>query len=110
VQGCRGTSRDANGIRARCFVTRQDTAPTPPNLLRALRAACRAAGIPELRVHDLRHMHATLALRGRADLKTLQRRLGHSSLSMTLGLYAHAVAAGNEQAALAVERMLDRPT
>jgi integrase len=93
---------------APCFLTATGRAPTPGVVLRALDATCRAAGVPELRVHDLRHVHATIALRGGADLKSLQRRLGHASLAMTLGLYAHALPSGDQQAALALERALGR--
>ena len=59
-----------------------------------------------MRIHELRHVHATLALRGGTDLKSLQRRLGHASLAMTLGLYAHALPTGDQQAAQALESAL----
>ena len=49
--------------------------------------ASRASGV-EARVHDLRHTYASWAVAAGADVKTLQRQLGHSSASMTLDVYA----------------------
>ena len=40
------------------------------------------------------------------DVKTVQRRLGHASLAMTLGLYAKTVQSGDEHAAGALDRAL----
>jgi integrase len=53
----------------------------------------------ELRIHDLRHVHATLSVWSGVDPKTIQKRLGHSSLHMTLGLYSHAVLDADRQLA-----------
>lgn len=45
--------------------------------------------IKPIRVHDLRHSHASLMLQlGMNDLE-LQNRLGHSDISITLGVYSH---------------------
>ncbi|WP_404827314.1 MULTISPECIES: tyrosine-type recombinase/integrase [Streptomyces] len=37
------------------------------------------SGLPPIRLHDTRHLSATPALRGKADIKVVQERLGHSS-------------------------------
>lgn len=54
--------------------------------------ACERAGLPDLRFHDLRSMAATALVAAGVDIKTAQVRLGHSSPSVTLGIYARAVA------------------
>lgn len=52
--------------------------------------ACQASGMPEgLRVHDLRHTAASLAISGGASVKAVQRLLGHSSARITLDRYTH---------------------
>lgn len=43
----------------------------------ALTAACKREGLPHLRVHDLRHLFATLCLEAGVDFPTLARWLGH---------------------------------
>jgi integrase len=45
-------------------------------------------GRPSLRVHDLRHTYASLARRAGADLRLLQKTLGHASITVTAHIYA----------------------
>jgi hypothetical protein len=59
-----------------------------------------------LRFHDLRSMAATALVAAGVDVKTAQTRLGHSSPSLTLGIYARATAAGDRAAAEAVGQYL----
>jgi integrase len=65
-----------------------------------------AAGLPPIRLHDLRHTHATLALAAGVHPKVVQERLGHSSISVTLDTYSHAIPALQEEAAAKVSRLL----
>lgn len=51
-------------------------------------AAQRAAGIPILTIHDLRHTAASLAISAGANVKVVQKMLGHKSAAMTLDTYA----------------------
>jgi integrase len=64
--------------------------------------ACERAGMPGLRFHDLRSMAATALVAAGVDVKTAQTRLGHSSPSVTLGIYARATASADRAAADAV--------
>jgi site-specific recombinase XerD len=63
------------------------------------RAAKVAAGVPDVRVHDLRHTAASLWLAAGADPKVVQRVLGHATAAMTMDLYGHLVDASVWQAA-----------
>jgi len=45
-------------------------------------------GLDTLRIHDLRHTAATLAVAAGANVKVVQRMLGHASAAMTLDVYA----------------------
>jgi integrase len=58
---------------------------------RAFDPAARAIGLtpPPLRVHDLRHTAASLAIRAGGSIKSLQRQLGHRSATLTLDRYGH---------------------
>ena len=57
----------------------------------------------------LRHTHATLLIGANTDIKTVQSRLGHSSISLTLDTYSHAIGANDSRAAADFDRMLDNP-
>ncbi len=47
------------------------------------------AGLNKIRIHDLRHTHATLLLRMGVNPKIVSEQLGHSSIKMTLDVYSH---------------------
>jgi integrase len=73
------------------------------NVIRAFKAALARAELPRsIRIHDLRHAHATIMRKAGADMKTVSERLGHSSIAITADLYTHAVAGPDADAA---ERM-----
>ena len=50
--------------------------------------ARKATGLPQMTVHDLRHTAASLAVSSGANVKAVQRMLGHASAAMTLDVYA----------------------
>ena len=56
---------------------------------RVWQPAVAAAGLTPLRIHDLRHTCASLAIAAGADVKVLQRMLGHASAALTLDRYGH---------------------
>jgi len=49
------------------------------------------AGLPPMRLHDLRHIHATMLLKAGTHPRIVQERLGHSSIATTLDIYSHTV-------------------
>ncbi len=73
-------------------------------LRRTWRPACKSAGFPALRFHDLRSMAATALVAAGVDVRTAQTRMGHSSPSVTLGIYARATAEADRRAADTVGR------
>ena len=55
---------------------------------RVFAAAAKEIGVPGLTPHDLRHTAASLAVQAGANVKAVQRMLGHASAAMTLDVYA----------------------
>lgn len=47
--------------------------------------------VPQIRLHDLRHTSATLALKAGIHPKVVSERLGHATISITLDLYSHVL-------------------
>jgi integrase len=75
----------------------------PSVLTRNFEKLASKAGLPGVRLHDLRHFHATLLLKTGTHPKIVQERLGHSSISITLDTYSHVVPGLQEQAAQAFD-------
>jgi integrase len=86
---------------------REDGTPIlPRSFSRAFAAHVKAAELPTIRLHDLRHMHATLALEAGIHPKVVSERLGHASVAITLDVYSHAVPARQEDAAAQVATLI----
>lgn len=47
--------------------------------------------LPKIRLHDLRHTHATLLLKAGTPIKVVSERLGHASVQITLQVYQHVL-------------------
>lgn len=82
------------------FARRDGDPVSPETLTRTFRALVAETGLPPVRLHDLRHGAASLALAAGADLKVVQDTLGHASIVLTADTYtwvlpeiAHRVAA-----------------
>ncbi len=71
----------------------------PEDVTRYFRQAVKRALLPKIRLHDLRHTHATLALQAGVHPKVVSERLGHATVSITLDTYSHAIPAMQEEAA-----------
>ncbi|WP_216211161.1 tyrosine-type recombinase/integrase [Amycolatopsis aidingensis] len=71
-------------------VTNPDGSPVhPAKVTDAFYELAEAAGLPPIRLHDLRHAAATIALAAGASLKEVQALLGHSSITITADTYTH---------------------
>lgn len=57
----------------------------------ALYRALEAAGVPRVRLHDLRHSYATLMLSQGEHPKIVSEALGHSTIGITLDTYSHVL-------------------
>ena len=64
------------------------------------------SGLPLVRLHDLRHTHATHLLKAGVHPKIAQERLGHATIAVTLDLYSHVMPGMQEDAAIKVDKAL----
>ena len=84
--------------------TRPDGRPLDPDeVTHAFARTIKAAGIAGVRLHDLRHTHASLMLAQGVHPKIVSERLGHASITITLDTYSHVLPGLQEAAALAFE-------
>jgi integrase len=63
----------------------------PNNVWRSFKRLLKAAGLPNVRFHDLRHSAATVLLAAGVPLKVVSELLGHSSVAITADIYAHVL-------------------
>ena len=90
------------------FTTTIGTAIDKSGLHKAFKAVLRAAGLPDIRYHDLRHTAATLLLAQGVDPRTIMETLGHSQISLTMNTYAHVMPALQREAAAKMDAILTR--
>ena len=90
-------------------LSRWDGAPRSPNsVTKEWSRALAELGLPAVSLHALRHTHASQLIDSGMDVVTISRRLGHSSPTITLNVYAHRFRNKDEQAAQVIEAAFGR--
>lgn len=79
----------------------------PENLSRSLRRFAKTNGFPSITPHILRHTYCTLLFAVGTDLKTAQTLMGHNDPATTLRIYTHYVKDKGNQAAAAVNALME---
>jgi len=69
---------------------------------------CASIGIPERRLHDLRHTFAVMSLQAGDDAKTLQENMGHHSAAFTLDVYGHVTERMKKESAARMDAYIDK--
>ncbi|HHY46296.1 MAG TPA: site-specific integrase [Firmicutes bacterium] len=85
------------------FPTSKGTPMMARNLYRLHKSLIKAAGVPEVKFHELRHTHATHLIMAHVPLKTISARLGHSSITITQDIYGHVLQAMEDEATAAIQ-------
>ncbi len=88
------------------FKTRCGRPMNSDYLAREFKRLLREAGLPQMRLYDLRHTAATLALTAGVPAKVVSEQLGHSSSAFTLDVYAHVLPHMQADAAKRVAALL----
>jgi integrase len=69
----------------------------------------KAAGLSDIRFHDLRRSTASLLIDSGEDIKTISSRLGHNNTSTTLNIYSHLMEGAQARAAEKLGGILGAP-
>ncbi len=88
------------------FARPDGTSINPDNFSQAFDRRISRYGLPRIRLHDLRHTWATLALQAGIDVKIVSERLGHASAKITWDVYQHVTPAMQTDAAETVARLI----
>ena len=87
--------------------TRHDGEPLHPDFVsQSFERLVKSMGLPRIRLHDLRHTHASLALAAGIHPKVVSERLGHSTVSITLDTYSHVIPSLQSEVAEVVAAMV----
>lgn len=78
----------------------------PQSFSQAFSRAVEKTGLRVIRLHDLRHTHATIAVKAGVPVKVISERLGHESPAFTLKQYAHVMPGMQAEAAERVAAMV----
>lgn len=90
------------------FTKEDGTGLHPDCVSDAFERAVRRSGLPKIRLHDLRHTWASLALRAGVNPKVVSERLGHASVSFTLDVYTSVMPGMGAEAAASVASLFTR--
>jgi integrase len=86
--------------------TYADGKPFLPNTVsHVFEKLVKRAGVRHIRLHDLRHSHASIMLEKGIHPKVVQERLGHSSIQVTLDIYSDVIPGLQKEAA----QLFDQP-
>ena len=83
--------RDALGQSTQLLFVWPSGRPSIPTITALFHRHCHAAGLPRIRLHDVRHSYATAALLAGAPPRVVSERLGHSSVAFTQQVYTQVI-------------------
>ncbi len=101
-----GSSWTESGL---VFTTKFGNPIEPRNVNRMFHVLCKKAGVPEVRVHDLRHSCATLLFTQGVEAATVQRILRHSSITVTTSIYMEVIESVKRDALDSMGLLFDSP-
>jgi integrase len=87
--------------------TRPDGRPLVPWMVsKAFHEHARAAMLPQIPLHGLRHSYATLALSSGVNPRIVSARLGHATVALTLDVYSHVLPQADREAAQSIAALI----
>jgi integrase len=90
--------------------TREDGTPVHPDRLSNIfDKKVRRSGLPRIRLHDLRHTHATVGLQAGVPIKVMSEHLGHATPPFTMDIYQHVMPGMQAEAAAQIAALIAEP-
>ncbi|MGQ0433140.1 MAG: site-specific integrase [Microthrixaceae bacterium] len=80
----------------------------PHSISQAFERIVARAGVPPIRLHDVRHTHGTLLIKAGVPVKVVSERLGHAKASFTIDTYQHVLPGMQAAAARLFEQLIAR--
>lgn len=71
------------------FIFGGDRSLSISTIQRRFKSAIEESGVKPIRIHDLRHSHASLLINNGINILSISKRLGHANVSITLNVYSH---------------------
>jgi integrase len=78
----------------------------PKNFYRTFKEICKRLDLPIIRIHDLRHSHATMLIAQNVNPKIISERLGHNDIGVTLNIYSHVLPSMQKEVADRIDQIL----
>lgn len=91
------------------FTTRHGTPIEPRNLARSFERLAVGAGLPRIRLHDLRHLCASFLSYLQVPPRPIMEILGHSQIAVTMNIYTHVTSEEQRQAMRLMDKLLGEP-
>jgi integrase len=90
------------------FTTEVGQPLDPHRISKVFERHLRAAALPRIPLHGLRHTYATLALSSGVNPRIVSGRLGHSTVALTLDIYSHVLPQADQDAADRIAALIER--
>jgi integrase len=88
--------------------TNNDGKPVHPHSIsQTFERIANRAGVPRIRLHDVRHTHGTLLIKAGVPVKVVSERLGHGNPAFTIDTYQHVLPGMQAEAARTFEQLID---
>jgi len=102
------TEQEAAGVESDGWVfTNTDGHPVHPHSIsQTFERIATRAGLPRIRLHDIRHTHGTLLIKAGVPVKVVSERLGHGNPAFTIDTYQHVLPGMQAEAARVFESLM----
>lgn len=102
------TEQEAAGVESEGWVlTNTDGKPVHPHSIsQSFERIASRAGVPRIRLHDIRHTHGTLLIKAGVPVKVVSDRLGHGNPAFTIDTYQHVLPGMQAEAARTFEQLI----